>query len=71
MELLSVPQDSKVDLRKILMNARMNKGRRIFEIFSSKGLSEFLVVSAARWDEYARMLAKQEEVSRRRAQEVD
>ena len=47
---------------------RLIGGSRIFEIFSSQGPSKFLVVSAARWDEYARIVAKQEEESRRRAQ---
>ena len=53
------------------MFARKKKGRKIFEIFSSKGPSDFLVVSRARWGEYQRMLVTQEEESTRRAQEVD
>ena len=53
------------------MNARKKKGRRIFEIFSSQGPSEFLVVSRARRNEYQRMLVIQEEESRRRAPEMD
>ena len=47
LELLLGPEDSEVDLREILMNARKKKGRRIFEIFSSQGPSEFLVVGRA------------------------
>ena len=39
LELLLGPEDSEVDLMYILMNARRKKGRRIFEIFSSKGRS--------------------------------
>ena len=35
-ELLLGPEDSEVDLRHILMYARKKKGRKIFEIFSSK-----------------------------------
>ena len=71
LELLLGPEDSEVDLRHILMNARKKKGRKIFGIFSSKGPSEFLVVSRTRWGGYQRMLVTQEEESRRRAQEVD
>ena len=56
LELLLGPEDSEIDLRYILTNARKNKGRRIFAIFSSQGPSEFLVVSRSRWDEYQRML---------------
>ena len=41
--------------------------RRIFEIFSSQGPIEFLVVSRARWDEYL----MQDEESRKRAHNVD
>ena len=71
LEVLLGPEDSEVDLRHILMYARKKQDRKIFEIFSSEGPSEFLVVSRARWDEYQRMLVTQEEESRRRAQEVD
>ena len=60
-----VQKDSEVDLRQILGYAR------IFEIFSSKGQSEFLVASRVRWDERHRALVTQEEESRRKAQEVD
>ena len=49
MELLFGPEDSNVDLRFIVMNARRKKGCRIFEIFGSQGQIEFLVVSASRW----------------------
>ena len=64
------PDDSEVDLRHILMCARKKKSRKISEIFSSKGPSEFLVVSRARWDQHQRVLVTQEEESRRKAQEV-
>ena len=47
------------------------KGGRISDIFSSKGLSEFLVASRVRWDERQRVLVTQEEESRWKAQEVD
>ena len=47
------------------MYARKKKGRKIFELFRSKGPSEFLVVSRARWDEHQRMLVTQEEKARR------
>ena len=55
------PEDSEVDLRLILMNSMRKKDRIIFQVFSTQGQSEFLVVSAARWDEYSRMRAGQEE----------
>ena len=37
LELLLGPEDPQLDLRFILVNARRKKGRRIFEILSSKG----------------------------------
>ena len=54
LELLLGPEESEVDLRYILRHARKNMGRKIFEIFSSKGQSGFLVASRARWDERQR-----------------
>ena len=39
------PEDSEVDFRRILEEARNKKGRAIFETFYSEGQSEFLVVS--------------------------
>ena len=71
LELLLGPEDSQFDLRHILMNASKKKGRRIFEIFSSQGPSQFLMVSRARRDERQMVLVRQEEASRRRAQEAD
>ena len=71
LEFLLGPEDSEVDLRQILRYARRKKGGRIFDIFSSKGQSEFLVASRRRWDERQRVLVTQEEESRRKAQEVD
>ena len=50
LELLLGPEDSEVDIRYILMNARRKKGRRISQIFSSKGPSDFLVVNSLRWE---------------------
>ena len=55
------PQESEVDIRHIAMNARGKKRRRPFHIFCGQGQSEFLVVSAAWWDEYSKMRATQEE----------
>ena len=66
-ELLLGAEDSGVDLKQILRYARRKKGRRIFDIFSSKGQSEFLVASRVRWDERQRVLATQEEESRRKS----
>ena len=53
------------------MVARNEKGRTIFQSFSSEGPSEFLVVSRARWDKHQRKLGAQKEESRRTAQEVE
>ena len=61
LELLLGPEDSEVDLKFTVMNAKWKKGRRIFQIFSTQGQCESLVVSAARWDEYPRIRARQEE----------
>ena len=71
LELLLGPADSEVDLRKFLRYARRKMGGRIFDIFSSKGQSEFLVDSRARWEERQMVLVTQEEESRGKAQEVD
>ena len=51
LELLCGPEESEVDLRYILRYAR-KKGRKLFEIFSLKGQSNFLVASRVRWDEH-------------------
>ena len=42
-------------------HASGKKHRRLFHIFCEQGQSEFLVFSAARWDEYSRMRARLEE----------
>ena len=46
------PDDSDVDFRRILEEARVKKGCAIFEAFTSEGPSEFLVISGMRWDEH-------------------
>ena len=71
LEFLLGPEDPEVHLRHILRYARKKKGGRIFEVFSSKWLSEFLIVSRVRWDERQRVLVAQEEESRSKAQEAD
>ena len=70
LELLLGPEDLEVDVRQISRYARRKKGRRIFEIFTSKGQGESLVASGVRWDERQRVLVTQEEESRGKAQEV-
>ena len=56
------PEESEVDIRHIETNARDKKNdARLFRIFIGQGQSEFSVVSAARWDEYSRMRARQED----------
>ena len=49
-DLLS-PEDVGGDLRRILKEARDERGRKIFETFSSDDLS-FLVAGWSRWDKY-------------------
>ena len=45
------PED--VDFSRILKEARDERGRKIFETFSSDGLS-FMVAEWSRWDKYKR-----------------
>ena len=52
LESLLGPDDSDVDFRRILEEARDEKGCAIYETFSSGGPSEFLVVSGWRWDKH-------------------
>ena len=61
LESLLRPDDSDVDFRRILEEARDKKGCAISEIFSSDGPSEFLVVSRTRWDEHQRKMCVQKE----------
>ena len=68
LEFLLGPEDSEVDLKHILRSARRNKCGRIYEIFSSKGQSEFLAASRSAM---GRASKGAEEESRRKAQEVD
>ena len=51
MEGLLGPEDVDVDVRRILKEARDERGRNIFETFSSNDLS-FLVAEWLRWDKY-------------------
>ena len=44
------PEDVDVDFRRILKEARDERGRNILETFSSDGLSDFLVAEWSRWD---------------------
>ena len=46
------PEDVDVNFRQILKEARDERGRNIFETFSSDGLSDFLVAEWSRWDKY-------------------
>ena len=39
--------ESEVDIRHIVMNAKGEKHRRLFQMINAQGQSEFLVVSAA------------------------
>ena len=53
LEALLGPEDVDVDLRRILKEARDERGRNIFETFSSNDMS-FLVAEWSRWDKYRR-----------------
>ena len=44
------PDDIDLDFRRILEEARDEKGSAISETFSTDGQSEFVVVSRSRWD---------------------
>ena len=44
------PDDVDVDFRRILEEAKDERGRETYETFSRDGLSEFLVASRSRWD---------------------
>ena len=61
LESLLCPEDSEVDFRRTVEEARNKQGRAIFDTFSSEGPSEFLVVSRARWDEHQRKTSVQKE----------
>ena len=56
LETLLGPDDSDVDFRRILEEARDKKGCAIFETFSADGPSKFVVVSPSRWDKHKRRL---------------
>ena len=53
LEALLGPEDVDVDLRRILKEARDERGRKIFETFSSNDMS-FLVAEWSRWSKYKR-----------------
>ena len=48
------PEDVAVDFRRIMKEARAERGRKIFETFSSDGLSDFLMAEWPRRDIYKR-----------------
>ena len=57
LESLLGPDDSEVNFRRIMREARDDRGRKIFGIFetsSSNDLSSFLVAKWSRWDKYKR-----------------
>ena len=56
LESLLGPDDTEVDFRRTLEEARDENGCAIFETFSTDGPSEFLVVSRSRWDKHQRRL---------------
>ena len=53
LEALFGPEDVDVDLRRILKEARDERGRTIFEIFGANDMN-FLVAEWSRWDKYNR-----------------
>ena len=70
LELLLGPEDSEVNLRRILRNAS-RRGGRIFQIFSLKEKIEHLVASKVRWDERQRLRRCKKKKQIRDVQEVD
>ena len=54
------PEDVAVDFRRIMKEARAERGRKIFETFSSDGLSDFVVPEWSRWDKYKRAPRRQD-----------
>ena len=48
------PDDVDVDFRRIVEEARDEKGSAIFENLSTDGPSKFVVVSRSRWNEHQR-----------------
>ena len=46
------PDDVDVDCRRILKEARAERGCEIFEIISTDGLSELVMANRSRWDKY-------------------
>ena len=54
------PEDVAVDFRRIMKEARAERGRKIFETFSSDGLSDFLVAEWSRRDIYKRAPRRQD-----------
>ena len=59
LEELLGPEDVDVDFRRILKEATDERGRNIFETFSSDALS-FVVAEWSRWDKYKRAPWRQE-----------
>ena len=53
------PEDVDVEFRRILKEARDERGRNIFETFRSDGLS-FMVAEWSRWDKYKRAAWRQD-----------
>ena len=54
LETLLGPDDIDVDFRRVLEEARDEKGCAIFETFSTDGPNNFVVVSRSRWDKHQR-----------------
>ena len=65
------PEDSKVDVKKILRKMRAGGRSRIFELFNTKEKGEHLVASKVRWDERQRQRVEQEERTIKNVQEAD
>ena len=50
------PNESSVNIERIARQARSEKRKKLFQIFSRQGANEILVASVARWEEHLRML---------------
>ena len=50
------PNEPNVNIERIARQARGEKCKRLFQIFSRQGANEILLASMARWEEHLRML---------------
>ena len=56
MEQVLSPNEPNVNIERIVRQARSEKHKKLFQIFSRQGAKEILVASMARWEEHLTML---------------